>query len=35
MQLRETKAKPVEQNIAKRGASLAGQASLARGEATT
>ena len=34
MQLRETKAKPKKQDIAKRRASLAGQASLARGKVT-
>ena len=35
MQLREIKIKPKEQDIGKRRASLAGQASPARGEATT
>ena len=35
MQPRETKIKPEEQDIGKRRASLAGQASPARGEATT
>ena len=35
MQLRGTKIKPEEKDIGKRRASLAGQASPARGEATT
>ena len=35
MQSRGAKTEPEEQDIGKRGASLAGQASLARGEATT